>query len=104
MGGRESHTHTDFGSRFFPPNGAQIASRLHEMLGKFLIVDVTRIHPDDKLVEDLGLGRVDGLDPNLFEFDVKDAFGVDLRPVWRKDVTVRDLVDYVYAAQSKQAV
>ncbi|MBC8873871.1 MAG: acyl carrier protein [Planctomycetes bacterium] len=104
MAGRPAINRSDFGSHFSPHHEAEIASRVHEMLEKILIVDVSRIRPDDKLIEDLGLGQIDGLDPNFLELDVKDAFGVDLRPVWRTGVTLRDLVHYIYAARSDQAV
>ena len=96
--------HSDFGLQFFPNHEAEIASRLHEMLETILIVDVARIRPDDRLIEDLGLGQVNGLDPDFLELDVKHAFGVDLRPMWRMGVTVRELVHYVYAGRSNQAV
>ncbi len=101
MSGRPSVNRSDFGSHLFPHHEAEIASCVHEMLEKVLIVDVSRIRPDDKLIEDLGLGQIDGLAPNVLELDVKDAFGVDLRPVWRTGVTLRDLVHYIHAARSK---
>ncbi len=40
MAGRQSLTHSEFASQFPPPDEAEIASRLHEMLEKILIVDV----------------------------------------------------------------
>ena len=69
------------------------------MLADILIVDVARVYPDDRLVEDLGFGRVDGLGPGVPGIrDVEEAFGVDLAPVWRSEITLRDLVTYVSAA------
>ena len=75
MAGRTALTHSEFGSRFFPPDQAETASRLREILARILILDVTRVHPDDRLIEDLGLGQVDGLAPNFLEFDVGDGKG-----------------------------
>jgi acyl carrier protein len=89
---------SEFGSQFFPPEQSRIATQLREILKDVLIVDVSRIHPDDRLVEDLGLGQVDGLAQNFLEQDVDDRFGVSLRPAWSSIKTVRDLVAYVSSA------
>ena len=85
----------EFGSEFFPPEQSPIATRLREILKDVLIVDVSRMHPDDRLIEDLGLGQVAGLDSNFLEENIKREFSVSLRPVWSSIKTVRDLVTYV---------
>ena len=95
MRDRQALSSTAFGSELFPQHEAEIAARLREILKRVLIVDVTRIHPDDRLVEDLGLGQVDGLDPNFLEGDIEREFGVGLTPAWSSIKTVRDLVTYV---------
>jgi acyl carrier protein len=95
MRGRRAMSSSEFGSAFFPDHEAGIAARLREVLKVILIVDVCRIHPDDLLMDDLGLGQVDGLDPNVLEFEVQQSFGVNLRPAWPSIKTVRDLVTYV---------
>ncbi len=95
MGERQPLSPVQFGSEFFPKEQVDVASRLLDILRKVLIVDVSRIHPDDRLVEDLGLGQVDGLDPNWLACDIKDSFGVSLEPGWASIKTVRDLVTYV---------
>lgn len=95
MTGRSPLTHEQFGVQFFASAQATIATKLREMLAKSLIVDARRIHPDDRLIEDLGFGQMDGLDGNVLEFDVEREFGVSLRPGWPDFRTVRDLVTYV---------
>ena len=80
---------------FFPKEQSTTAIRLRQMLENILIVDVSRIHFDDQLIEDLGFGQVDGLDPNFLELEVEREFGVSLRPAWFSIKTVRDLVVYV---------
>lgn len=95
MRDRRSMSASEFGSEYFSTDQAEIASRLRDILKKVLIVDATRIHPEDRLIEDLGLGQVDGLDPNFLELDIEHSFGVSLRPTWSSIKTVRDLVTYV---------
>lgn len=95
MRDRRAMSPLEFGSEFFAGNQAEAASRIYDILKKVLIVDVSRIRPDDRLVQDLGLAQVDGLDPNFLELDIKDSFGVSIRAAWPSIKTVRDLVTYV---------
>jgi len=92
---RKALTHEEFGAQFFSPEERHIASRLRELLEMILIVDVSRVYPDDKLVEDLGFARVDALGPSFLELDVEDAFGVDISQAWKYEITLRDLVTYI---------
>jgi acyl carrier protein len=95
MKDRKPLTSEQFGADFFLPEQMSIATGLRNILATILIIDVTRIYPDDRLIEDLGLGQVDGMDGNWLEFDIRDIFGVDLVPGWDAIKTVRDLVEYV---------
>ena len=95
MRNRRSLSAEEFGLEFFPKEQSTTAIRLRQMLENILIVDVSRIHFDDQLIEDLGFGQVDGLDPNFLELEVEREFGVSLRPAWFSIKTVRDLVVYV---------
>ena len=95
MAGRSPLTHAQFGAEYFPPDQAAMAARIREILADILIVDMDRIHPDDHLIEDLGLGQVDGLDPNILEFHLEREFRVSLRPGWLSIKTLRDLVTYI---------
>jgi hypothetical protein len=94
MRGRQPLSAQEFGVAFFPPSQAAVATRLRKMLEDGLIVDPTRMRPDDRL-DDLGFGQIDGLDPNFLELDVESEFGVALRPAWASIHTFRDLVVYV---------
>ncbi len=95
MRGRRALSSPEFGSVFFPEHQAEIAARMRNILKDVLIVDVSRIHADDRLIEDLGLGQVNGLDFEFLEFDVEQNFGVTLRSAWPSIKTVRDIVTYV---------
>ena len=60
-----------------------------------LIVDVSRIRPDDLLTDDLGLGQIDGLDGEFLLLDIQKEFSISLRPEATDVKTVRDLIQYV---------
>lgn len=95
MRNRASLSSSEFGSTFFPQHQTEIAAQIRDILERVLIVDVSRIEADDKLIEDLGLGVVDGLDANFVEFDIHQKLHVSLRPAWPQIKTVRDVVTYV---------
>jgi hypothetical protein len=59
MQGRKPIPDDDFGRQFFPPHCAQVASRLRQILSRHVALDLSRLHPGDKLVEDI---RMDSLD------------------------------------------
>jgi hypothetical protein len=58
-------------------------------------VDASRIHPDDRLIEDLGFAQMDGLDANWLELDVAREFGVSIHPHWAAIHSVRGLVSCI---------
>ena len=95
MRNRRSLSAEEFGLEFFPKEQSATAVRLRQMLEKILIVDVSRIHPDDRLLETLGFAKVNGLDLNFLELDVEREFGVCLRPGWSLITTECHLVAYV---------
>jgi acyl carrier protein len=97
---RPSLSAEEFGQTLFPPEQSAIATWLRKTLEEILIVDASRIRPDDRLIDDLGFGQVDGMDPNFLEFEVEREYGVKLRPAWASVKTGRDLVTYIYRAQA----
>src|SRR5262249_52659063 len=65
MSGRQSMTSQQFSVAFFGPNQRDTAKAVKDLLAKALIIDSSTIHPDDRLIADLGLAKVDGLDLNF---------------------------------------
>jgi acyl carrier protein len=103
MRNRRSLSAEAFALEFFPQNQSATAARLRQMLENIVIVDASRIHPDDQLIEDLGFGQVNGLDPNFLELDVEREFGVNLKSAWSSLKTVRDLVTYISEVRSQRS-
>jgi hypothetical protein len=94
--GRERLTPSEF-SDLFPASVSPIAKRLHDSLKKVLIVDVRFIRPDDRLISDLGLGQVDGLEPYHLDDIVRSEYRASLLPLLEAegDPSVAEVVDYL---------
>lgn len=96
MVGRQQLTAQEFAMKFFPSPQHAIAATVWDILAGVLIVDVTRMWPDDRLVADLGLGHVDGLDVYHFDGDLQTHFGISVLDVFKtKDPSVREVIEYI---------
>jgi acyl carrier protein len=95
---RESLADDEFGRRFFTPREADIAIRVRRILRPYLHCNVERLHPDDRLVDDLGLGAGDGMDAVEVVMEIEETYGIVLtNEAAAKMLTLRDVVDYVAA-------
>jgi hypothetical protein len=94
--GRDRLTSNEF-SDLFPASVRPIAKRLQDILKNVLIVDVGFIRPEDRLISDLGLGQVDGLEPYHLDGDVNSEFHVSLLPLFETtaDSSVAEVVEYL---------
>ena len=74
-----------------------IAEEIHRVLSNVLIVDVAYIRPEDRVVSDLGLGRVDGLEPYHLDADVQNTYDLTLMPLFQRlsDPTILDVIEYI---------
>jgi len=87
---------TEFGQTFFSHDRAGIAARLRHLLQRHIVVDLSGIHPDDRLVEDLRMDALDSLSTVEFIVDVEKEFGISLpNDIAEKMRTLRDVVDFV---------
>ena len=96
MLGRRELTAHEFAAKFFPTSQQAIAATVSEVLAGVLIVDVARVWPDDRLVGDLGMGQVDGLDAYHFDGELRTRFGFSVLDVFKtKDPSVREVIEYI---------
>jgi acyl carrier protein len=65
----------EFGRHFSPPDRAQIASQLREILAHHIFVDLSQLDPDDKLVEDIRMDALDSMSTVEFVLEVEKEFG-----------------------------
>ena len=101
MIGRDSLTPSQFADEFFP-DFPWVAERFLKTLALDLIVDCTRVHPDDLLFEDLGLGQFDCLAPGHFAADIEEEFGVDILTfIYQDSRKIDDVVRYISANSSR---
>ena len=95
MDGRMSLSAAEFAEKHFPAS-QEVAARLLGILSNELIVDVSRIHPTDRLFADLGLGAVDAMDSVFVAMDVEEAFNADIAGLLQIDsVTIADIVSHI---------
>ena len=100
MKGRQSLSPDEFAETHFPTS-QKVASRLFQILSNELIVDVSRIHPTDRLYADLGLGVIDGLDPVHLAMDVEQVFSADIADLLQDEhVTITDIVSHIHSHQT----
>jgi len=66
MAGRKAYAPQEFAERYFPADQVKIAARIRCLLTNYVSVDLARLRPDDRLVQDLGIGQLDGLNPHFF--------------------------------------
>jgi len=96
---RKPRTPEEFGRHYFSPATASIASRLREILARHIDVDLSRLGPDDRFIEDLELVELDSLSTVNFEVDVEREFGITIPDVDAERLkTFREVVEYVSRA------
>ena len=93
---RTSFSSADFASSFFRDVPDNVPIRLRRLLERELGFDLACLRPDDRLAADLGLGKVDGLQPFHFAHDVEEEFAISFpEHAWKDIQTCSDLVTYV---------
>jgi acyl carrier protein len=81
-----------FAATYFPAEHAAIAHRLRELLAPHLPFDVARLHPDDRLVEDLRMDALDSMSTVDFLLSVEKEFSIELPEAEvGRILTLRDL-------------
>ena len=67
-----------FAETYFPAEHAAIARRLRELLTPHLPFDLARLHPDDRLVDDLRMDALDSMSTVEFILSVEKEFSIKL--------------------------
>jgi acyl carrier protein len=97
LAGREPLTHDEFGRRFFPPERSAMAARVRRILSDHVPVDLSRLHPDDKLLEEIRMEGIDSLSTVEFILDVEREYGISIPDsASQQMITLRDLVNYIW--------
>jgi acyl carrier protein len=105
MQAREAYSVDEFGRHFFTETTAPIALRLREILARHIQVDLSKLHPDDRFIEDLEMVELDSLSTVNFAVDVEREFGITIPDADAARLrTFGDVVEYVSGAVRRAAV
>jgi len=105
MEGRQPLTDVEFGKQFFPPDRADIAARLRQIMARHIAVDLSRLHPDDLIVDDLRMDSLDSLATVEFLIEIEKEFGISVPDAAAEKMrNLRDVTDYVYEATRRPKV
>ncbi len=95
----EPRTPEEFGRHYFTPDTADIATRVREILARHIQVDLSRLGPDDRFIEDLEMVELDSLSTVNFTVDIEQDFGIAIPDTDAERIkTLRDVVEYVAGA------
>jgi len=93
-----------FAATHFPADQAAIARRLRDLLAPHLPFDLARLHPDDRLVEDLRMDALDSMSTVEFTLSVEKEFAVKLsEAAVARILTLRDLTACVARLLAEKA-
>ena len=96
---------TQFGQHYFPAEQSEIATRIRRILARHVPIDLSRLHPDDRLVENIRMDALDSMSTVEFVLEVEKEFGISIPDSVAEDMrTSRDIVDYVAAHLPKATV
>jgi acyl carrier protein len=105
MAGRQSLTDEQFGREFFQRDRAGIAIRVREIMARHITVDLSRLHPDDRIVEDLRMDALDSMSTVEFAIDLEKEFGISISDAdAARLTTLRAVIDHVAEATRNKTV
>lgn len=99
VAGRRALSDAEFCERYFSADRAEIAAELRRILARHLPIDLSRMQPDDRFVEDLRMDALDSLSTVEFVIQVEKAFGIEIPNIDTEKMTsFQEVVDYVASA------
>ena len=104
LSGKQKYSPQEFGEHYFTAEQAEIAIRFRELLSKYVPADLASLRPDDRVVQDLGIGQVDGLEPTFLIQDMEKAFGISIPDAEAEHLlTVGQFVSYIALSRKASA-
>ena len=92
-----------FAEMYFPPEHTEIAMRLRNILARHIPLNISGLHPDDKLVDDIRMDALDSLSTEEFLINVEKEFGITIpNSEAAKMVSFKDVFDYLVAHRNDQ--
>ena len=96
MEDRPSLTPTDFGSCYFPQDQASVAAEIAAIFATHIDLDVSRAHPDDRLVQDLRMDALDSMSTVEFIIELEKHFSLNIPDSAANQMrTLRDITVFI---------
>lgn len=96
MQGRPSLKPAEFGHRYFPPAQADIAAQVRAIFAKYISVDVSQAHPDDKFNEELRMDSLDSMSTIEFAIELEKHFEILISDSEAEQMqTLRDITEFI---------
>ena len=105
MEGREPLNNEDFGRRFFSPQLADIAAKLRVIMARHIPIDLSRLNPDDRIVEDIRMDALDSMATVEFILEIEKEFGISIPDADAARMrTLRDVTEFVSQTKKNTVV
>jgi len=104
MAGRPELSEVEFGEHYFPIDRAEVAAKLRNILARHITVDLSRMHPGDRFVDDLRMDALDSMAIVEFVIEIEKEFEINIPDsAAEKMITFGSVVDYVAEESQKKA-
>jgi acyl carrier protein len=102
--GRPILGETEFGGHYFAPDRAEIATKLRKILANHVGIDISRMNPADRFIEDLQMDDFDSMATVEYVIEIEKEFGIEIpNEAAGKMNTFQNVVDYVAEAVKSKA-
>lgn len=99
FGGRPTLREKEFAEHYFPPHCVEIAAMLRKILAHHVGIDLSRMNPTDRFVEDLLMDDFDSMSTVEFVIEIEKEFSIQIPDAAaEKMTTFQSVVDYVAEA------
>ncbi|HEX7577834.1 MAG TPA: acyl carrier protein [Verrucomicrobiae bacterium] len=99
FGGRPTLGDKEFGEHYFSPDRAEVAAKLRKILANHAGIDLSRMNPTDRLIEDLLMDDFDSMSTVEFVIEIEREFDIEIpNEKAEKMTTFQSVVDYVAEA------
>jgi acyl carrier protein len=96
MSGRVPLSDEEFGANFFPAVWTEVASKVRQIIGDAIDIDMSRADPSDRFVQDLRVDALDSLASIVIVMKVEEEFGITITDdETRSIITIEQLVHLV---------
>ena len=96
MSGRVPLSDEEFRANFFPASWTEVASKVRQIIGEAIDIDMSRAHPSDQFVKDLRIDDLDSLASVEIVMKVEEEFGITVTDDEAQSIsTIEQLVNLV---------